>query len=170
VVVPGLLQTAGYATEVERLVPGEISEAEVARYVDMRLARQEVLDREPEPLRLSVVLDESVLYRVAGDGDVMAEQLDHLAELAERPSIDVRVLTLDRNVFVAAFGSFTVLTAQDSAAPYMAYVKDRVGPHYLDRQHEVDSHIELFSYLADVALSPSKSLDLIRTVCKERYR
>jgi transcriptional regulator with XRE-family HTH domain len=169
-VVHGLLQTAGYATEVERRGPRPVSEAEVAKYVGLRLARQDVLDRQPEPLDLSVILDESVLYRVAGCEEVMAGQLDRLVEQAGRPTIDVRVLPFASGEFSAAFGSFTLLTAPEATMPYMAYVKDRAGPHYLDRVHEVETHMELFSYLAGVALSRDDSLDLIRAVTKERYR
>ena len=124
--VPGLLQTAAYAAAVQRdeIVPP--TDDEVDRWVSHRLARQEVLHREPDPLKLAVVLDESVLYRVAGDGEVMAEQLDHLAGAAERPNIDVRVLPLDRGTHVAGWGSFTVLTSRGAAEPYMACVSDRV--------------------------------------------
>jgi transcriptional regulator with XRE-family HTH domain len=167
--MPGLLQTADYAAAVQRqrIVPP--SGEEVDRWVGYRLARQEVLSREPEPLRLSAVLDESVLHRVAGDGEVMAEQLDHLATQAARPTIDVRILPLDRGTHIAAFGSFTVLTSCGASSPYMAVVLDRCGAHYLDRGHEVDGHAELFKHLQDVALSPTESIDLIHAVAKERY-
>ena len=82
-------------TAVERTAAGSPTEEEVERWVRVRLARQAVLDREPDPLRLSVVLDEAVLRRVAGDREVMAEQIDHLVMMAERPNVDIRVLPLD---------------------------------------------------------------------------
>jgi hypothetical protein len=169
--VPGLLQTADYAAAVQRTdtVDGPPSEAEVARWVEHRLARQAVLTRRPDPLALSVVLDESILHRVAGDGEIMHDQLVHLAEMAVWPTIDVRLLPLDRATFVAAFGSFTIITSRGTAKPYMACVSDWEGVHYLDRAHEVDRHIRLFTHLQHVGRSPDESIEVIRTVAKERY-
>lgn len=170
VVVPGLLQTAAYATAVERVGPTpRPPDDEIAQRVDTRIARQRVLDREPEPLKLSVVLDESVLHRVAGDRDVMRQQLNHLAQMADRPNVEIRILPLDAGVFSAAFGAFQVLAAPGASGPYMACVEDRAGPHYLDRPQEIDAHATLFGYLSDVALPPAPSVDLLRSTSKEMY-
>lgn len=170
VVVPGLLQTAAYATAVERVGPAPLPRTdEIAQRVETRIARQGVLDRRPEPLSLSVVLDESVLHRVAGDRDVMRHQLDHLAQMAQRPNVDVRILPLHAGVFSAAFGAFQVLTAPGASRPFMACVQDRAGPHYLDRPQEIDAHATLFEYLSDVALPPATSVDLLRSTSKEMY-
>jgi transcriptional regulator with XRE-family HTH domain len=168
--VPGLLQTRDYATAVEHSTDEPSTEAAVAQRVAARLARQAVLIRQPEPLDLSVVMDESALYRVAGDEPVMAAQLAHLIEVAARPTIDLRVLPLTTGAFAGAWGSFIVLYAGGSSEPYMALVLDRAGPHYLDRKHEVETHVRLFGYLRRAALSPAESVDLIHTVSKERYR
>src|SRR6202035_799776 len=77
-VVTGLLQTEAYArhiissySRIEPMPPGMIG-----RMVSVRVRRQQVLDR--EDLRLSVVLDESVLKRRIGDESVMYEQLQRL--------------------------------------------------------------------------------------------
>src|ERR1700735_3729658 len=84
-VVTGLLQTEAYArhiiasySRVEPITPGMIG-----RLVRVRMKRQQVLDR--EELQLSVVLDESVLLRRVGDDSVMYEQLQRLAQDADRP-------------------------------------------------------------------------------------
>jgi transcriptional regulator with XRE-family HTH domain len=168
-VVPGLLQTAAYAAAVESRGPDLISEGEVTRRIDLRLSRQRVLRRKDDPLRLSAVIDESVLYRVAGDAEVMAAQLDRLAEEVGRENIGLRVLPFAAGDFSAAFGSFSVLAPRGDTEPFMAYVKDRAGPHYLDRRYDVEVHAGLFAYLESVSLSSGESLDLIRTVVQERY-
>ncbi len=167
-VVHGLLQTAAYATAVESIGPRPATVEEVARRVETRMSRRAVLDRRPDPLQLAVVLDESVLRRRAGDRDVMDAQLDHLAEMAQRPNVDLQVLPLDAGVFSAAFGAFKVLTSPGVPDPYMACVEDRAGPHYLDRPHEIEAHTVLFRYLAGVALPPDASLDLIHVVKETR--
>lgn len=167
VVVHGLLQTAAYAHAVESVGPDATSL--VDQKVETRLARQAVLARSPDPLLLSVVLDESVLHRVAGDRTVMAGQLEHLADIAGAPNVDVRVLALDSGVFSAAFGSFALLTSPGATDPFMAITEDRSGAHYLDRAPEVDAHSALFAYLFDAALPAADSLDVIQAAAKE-YR
>jgi transcriptional regulator with XRE-family HTH domain len=169
VVVPGLLQTDGYASAVERADPEPLSAEDIANRVRARQARQRVLTRQPDPLALSVILDESVLHRVAGDKSVMSGQLSQLLMSAARPTIELRVLPLDSGVFAAAFGAFSVFTSPESTEPYMACVEDRAGPHYLDRAHDVAAHVDLFQHLCDVALCPDETENLIRTIAKERY-
>lgn len=169
VVVHGLLQTADYAMAVEIVGPEPLSVEHVQRKVESRLARQLVLGRGDDPLGLCVVLDESVLRRVAGSGDVMAAQLEHLATVGEWPNVDLRVLAFDAGVFSAAFGSFSLYVQPGATDPYMAVTEDRSGPHYLDRAPEREAHTALFAYLSERALSPTESGDLIRRIAKE-YR
>lgn len=169
-VVHGLLQTSAYATAVERADVVPRSPEGVAERVRIRMARQRVLYRQPDPLQLSVLLDESVLYRPAGGSEVMAEQLDHLAAMSARPNVTVRVLPLNAGTFSAAFGSFTVLTKPEVSTPYMACVEDRCGGHYLDRRPDIEAHIYLFDRLVDLSLSPDETVELINRTRKERYR
>jgi transcriptional regulator with XRE-family HTH domain len=169
VVVHGLLQTPRYTEAIESVGPGTITQDEVLRKVEIRRMRQAVLTRDPDPLELAVILDESVLHRMAGDRDVMAEQLDHLTDVGIRPNVDIRILPLDAGVFSAAFGAFTLVSKRASTDPYMAWVEDRAGPHYLDRLPEIEVHTTLFRFLSGAALSPAASADLIRTVLKEKY-
>jgi len=169
VAVPGLLQTRGYATAVEEADPELVPSEVIDHRVKARQARQQVLTRQPDPLDLSVILDESVLHRVAGDRAVMRGQLSQLATFAVRPNIELRVLSLDSGVFLAAFGAFSVFTSPQSTEPYMACVEDAGGPHYLDRAPDVSTHVALFRSMCEVALSPTESLELIRTIAKERY-
>jgi hypothetical protein len=167
VAVHGLLQTATYAEAIERAESPWASES-VARRVQHRLDRQAALRREPDPLRLTVILDESVLHRVAGARDVMADQLRQLTEDAERPNIDVRVLPLDAGVF--PFGSFTLFTKPDAKAPFMAVTEDRGGAHYMERPHDLPVHVALFAHLIDSALSPAESVESIQRIAKEHYQ
>lgn len=166
--VHGLLQTEAYAYAVERSDATPKGDDAIAQRVSTRIARQAVLTRTPDPLHLSVILDESVLRRTAGSPDVMADQLEHLAAVAELPNVELQVLPLGAGVFV--FGSFTLLASRATAAPFMAITEDRAGPHYLDRPGDVDAHIALFDHLAGVALPPAASVDLLHAAAQERSR
>jgi transcriptional regulator with XRE-family HTH domain len=169
IVVPGLLQTEAYAMAVERAGPGR--EEDVIPRVRARIARQAVLFRNESPLELSVLLDEAVLYRTAGDHAVMASQLTHLVKVSfELPSLELRVLPLTAEAFNAAWGSFLILASPGASGPYMACTVDGFGVRYLDRPGEVAAHCAIFEQLSAVALSPADSRDLIATALQERYR
>lgn len=167
--VHALLQTPDYATAVESVGPVPSTDQAITKRVELRMSRQAVLNRKPEPLRLAVVLDESVLRRMTGGPDVMARQLGHLADVAERPNVDLRVLPLDAGVHAAAFGTFTLLSAPGATEPFMASVEDRTGHRYLESTHAVEAHSLLFDHLHDFALSPADSIDRITLAAKE-YR
>src|SRR5574341_251305 len=87
--VPGLLQTEEYAREVIRAIQGE---DHVDALVDLRMYRQQTLLERDEPPSTHFILDEAVIRRSVGGPDVMRRQLRHLAQLAERPNITVRVV------------------------------------------------------------------------------
>ncbi|RBQ17087.1 XRE family transcriptional regulator [Spongiactinospora rosea] len=90
--IPGLLQTAEYAKALfrGRLAPEE----EVEQLTAARMRRQEILNR-PNPPTLSVILDEWVLRRPIGGPVVMAEQLAHLLELAQRRNVTIQLVPYD---------------------------------------------------------------------------
>lgn len=94
--VPGLLQTEEYARAIHvahqqavLMPPGGFE-----RRVRVRMIRQRVLTTRNPPLEFSAVIDESVLLRKVGSRDVMHAQLRHLAEMAELPNIELRILPL----------------------------------------------------------------------------
>ena len=85
-VVAGLLQTESYARHIidsyDRVEP--IAPSQVTRLVRVRMRRQQVLDR--AALKITVVLDESVLLRRIGSDLTMYEQLQRLARSATAPT------------------------------------------------------------------------------------
>jgi transcriptional regulator with XRE-family HTH domain len=115
-VVAGLLQTDSYARHIissyGRVEP--VAPRMIGRLVNVRMRRQQVLDR--EGLQLSVVLDEAVLRRRIGDESVMYEQLQHLVRQADRPNLTLRVLPLDgqHSVFGESFVIFGFAADSDA--------------------------------------------------------
>ena len=79
--VHGLLQTEDYARAVIRAGrPGDTA-AEVDRRVEIRMTRQQILDRD-DPPRVRVVLNEGAVRRLVGGREVMRAQL---AQAGRRP-------------------------------------------------------------------------------------
>jgi transcriptional regulator with XRE-family HTH domain len=112
VLVPGLLQTAEYARALFVAAGADSDTAD--ELTAARLERQTILDR-PNPPHVVVVLDESVLHRLIGSPQAMADQLTHIAELSERPNISVQVITSGTGANAGLSGAFDL--ASGDGAP-----------------------------------------------------
>ncbi|NEC50010.1 helix-turn-helix domain-containing protein [Actinospica acidiphila] len=163
--VPGLLQTRAYAEAVHRASEVQCEEREVQHMVDIRMKRQELLERE-DPPHLWAVIDEAALRRQVGGREVMREQLTHLLTMAERSRITVQVLPFDRGAHAAAVGSFAVLRGQ---APELdvVYVDLLGGGLFMEKPEELERYKLAFEYLSAQALDFESSTDLIDRISKE---
>jgi transcriptional regulator with XRE-family HTH domain len=92
-IIPGPFQTASYARAL--FTPGADAD-KLDEMVAARMARQVIFER-ADPPHIVVVLDEMVLRRMIGSPVVMAEALDHMVELADRPNISVHILPSSEN-------------------------------------------------------------------------
>ncbi len=73
------------------------------------MIRQNLLSREP-PLRLSVVMDESVLLRRIGDRGLTHAQLLRLAAAADLPNVELRIMPLSNRETSLVADSFTIVS------------------------------------------------------------
>ncbi|MFB7763646.1 DUF397 domain-containing protein [Streptomyces xiamenensis] len=131
--IHGLLQTRDYALAVHHAAALRLAPEEIDRMVDARMRRQEILDRQPE-FRLWVVLDEAVLHRAVGGPQVMAAQIEHLMDLAQRPTIDIQVLPLGAGATAAGTGHFVILGRGTPMTTGIVYIELQQDGLYLDRQ------------------------------------
>jgi hypothetical protein len=166
-VIPALLQTRAYAGAIERLGHRPDSEVERIRRVDTRIARQAVLDREPDPLHLFAVIDETALGRSVGGPEVMGDQLSHLLAMLDRPNVEIRVVT-GAAALPASFGTFTLL-ATTGGPTDLACSGGIAGVGYHESPMAVHDYAGLFDHLVDVALDVDATAALIIDY-RERYR
>lgn len=158
IVVPALLQTDAYARAVEGAYHLPVTEDEILRRTEVRLARQAVLRRDPDPLNLHCLIDESVIHRSLGDRSTMIDQIDHLIEMAQLDNIDLRIIAFEDAPYGAAFGAFQLLTSPGSVGPYLACSEDLTGKHYHDSMDAVAAHHELFHHLSERAVDTEATL------------
>ncbi|MFJ7907370.1 helix-turn-helix domain-containing protein [Kitasatospora sp. NPDC096204] len=92
IIVPGLLQTPAYAKALAQAAVrrGAITPVEADERTDYLALRQEILGQKNPPT-VHAVIEDGVLLRPVGGPQVMAEQLRHLEDLAERPNITVQI-------------------------------------------------------------------------------
>jgi transcriptional regulator with XRE-family HTH domain len=164
--VPGLLQTAGYARAILAAGPDTVAE-ELDELVAARLTRQEILDR-PRPPQLWVVIDEAVLHRLIGSAQIMRDQLTHLTESAVRPDITVQVVPSGIGAHAGLLGAFVV--ADFEAAPSILYAETAVEGQTMERPALIAKAALAFDRLRAEALPRTASRDLIGKVVNERWK
>lgn len=157
--VHGLLQTAGYAAALFRADPLTLDEKDVARRVEVRMARQIVLERE-HPVKLDVILDEAVLRARVGGPDVMREQIDKLIVAATRVHVSLRIVPLGVGAHPGRSGAFQIFDFGDEAGP-LVYVTGADINAYLDQDDRIDHYSECFGRIAAQAAEPHQSIELL---------
>jgi transcriptional regulator with XRE-family HTH domain len=170
-VVAGLLQTEGYARHIidsyDRVEP--IAPSQVTRLVRVRLRRQQVLDR--LGLKISVVLDESVLLRRIGTDLVMYDQLQRLARECERPNMTLQILPLDaqHTVIGESFVLFGFEADGDAVLQDVVSTEQMRSGFILEGERETHLHRVAFRTLTEAALSPADSKKLILETAESRW-
>ncbi|WP_395109866.1 helix-turn-helix domain-containing protein [Actinomadura sp. SCN-SB] len=152
--VHGLLQTEAYARV---LLKNEDK-------VKSRMRRQEILDRDPGPL-VSIILDETVLYREVGGPQVMREQLEHLIELSRTEKVQLQIAPIQyvRNVH----GSFAIATRSDHRQ--VAYAVMAWGGETTTNEDDIAAVNGTFLVLQSEALNVRDTRSLIRKVIEEKW-
>lgn len=162
--VPGLLQTEAYATAIVVAGPEQIDEATVRELVDVRMKRQGVLRRTPRPLTLDVIVGEAAIRDLTGGREVMVEQLEHLVEASAARNVTVRVLPFTAGAHGASLGSHTLLRYDGLM---IGSTETPTGHLFFDRATSLDRLTLTMDYLAERALSPEASVELIRQVVRD---
>jgi transcriptional regulator with XRE-family HTH domain len=167
--VPGLLQTPAYARAVvERGLPAA-TDREVQRRVELRTKRAELLMRADAP-QFWAIMDEAVLLRVLGSREIMREQLEHLIAMAQKEHVVIQVVPLDVTNASAPNIPVTYLRFGGPELPDVVYLEHIRSATFLEDRDETEQYRVVLDQLADDALTPSESLDLLRRTLKERYR
>ncbi|MEV7329058.1 helix-turn-helix transcriptional regulator [Micromonospora sp. NPDC093244] len=160
--VPGLLQTEGYARAVLS-TGGLVPPSEVDLIVAGRIERQAVLRRD-DPPQFVAVIDEVVLRRPVGDGSVMAGQLRHLAAAAEWEHVQVRVIPAESPWHTGLAGPFVLGRLPDGTE--LAYLDNQLRGQVVTDPVDVASLGRRWESVTGEALPRRRSIELIREVAE----
>ena len=164
-VVPGLLQTPGYArtrilSSKALLAPEGDRGFDADAEVKARVARQKILNREANPPRYEAVLDEAVLAGRGGRGEVMRDQLAHLATLGQLPNVTLYVLLREAVVgeYYLPHTAFSLYRFADPDIPETVAVEALANDVVLQEKSDIARYTMVFDWLRDAALPPDQSL------------
>ncbi|MBR7834162.1 helix-turn-helix domain-containing protein [Actinospica durhamensis] len=158
--IPGLLQCREYA----RAVIGSnrsLSREEVERRVEVRIRRQEILDRPGAPV-FWTVLDEAALRRPIGGANSMQPQLEYLIEQTQRANVTIQLLPFSVGAHAAEGGAFVLLRFAEPELADLVYLEHLTGAQYLDRPEDVEQYSRVMDRISVDALTPEDTLRALK--------
>ncbi|MFK0289957.1 Scr1 family TA system antitoxin-like transcriptional regulator [Streptomyces sp. NPDC090442] len=160
-IVPGLVQTEGYARAQFVVSNPKATREEIEELLAARMSRQALLRADPSP-DLSLILDEAVLRRGFGGSAVMRAQLTRLADLTLTPTTVVQVLPFEHGGHALVGGTLTLMTLDDGAR--VAYEESITTGTLLEDLGIIAERQRAYDLLRACALTPAKSAAVIRSV------
>ncbi|MFI5895503.1 helix-turn-helix domain-containing protein [Actinoplanes sp. NPDC051513] len=161
VVVPGPFQIPAYARLLLGWFNKSLTEEQRRVRFDVRMQRRERLLESPDSPQYYLILDESVLKREVGGLEVMAQQLEFLAELAGRPGIHVRIVPLNKGAMLGTVGQFTVLDLAEDEDDAVLYRESFAADFISHDRREIAVHREMFEFFWLQSLNDEKTIRAI---------
>ncbi|MBE8471308.1 helix-turn-helix domain-containing protein [Streptomyces justiciae] len=164
-VVPGLLQTEGYARAVFRNRVPLYDEDEIEQLVTNRIERRDILHRKAPPMA-SFVIWEAVLRDRLGGEEVYADQVRHLREYSELPGLTLQILPLGRTSHAGLEGPLVLLETPEHQR--LAYSETQRGSTLIADPDEVGIVAQKYAMLRTQALNEEDTRDLLDRLLGER--
>lgn len=162
--IPGLAQTADYAYAVVSAIQVDEEGDDIEMRIGKRMSRQKILVR-PRPPQLNLIIAEHALRTGIGGPKVMARQLRHLVDLADRDHVSLRVIPNSVGAHAGLIGQFVILDfAKD---PTVVHIEARTTGLFRDDPEEVTLYRLTVEKLLEVALDEPASVELVRTLAKD---
>ncbi|MET8681772.1 helix-turn-helix transcriptional regulator [Streptomyces sp. NPDC004647] len=158
--VPGLLQTPDYTRAIVKAGLPHASDAEIKRRMELRAARQQLLDRESRP-RLVALLDEGILLRQVGGPRVMCGQMQHLRRLAVRDRVSIRIIKFENSASIGPGAPVTHMTFAAGGPSELIYLEQLNSALYLSRRADVDSYRHVLDELIYAAENRRDSMAML---------
>ena len=162
--VDGLLQIPAYAEAVARAGILDITEEQLRRGIELRTARQDLLDQE-DPPELHVILNEAVVTRQVGGKATMRDQIQHMITMAQRPNITIQVLPFSAGAHPGMKTGYVLLRFPEGYDDVdCVYLENSNGGVWQERSDHVVRYTEIFTRQRSLALSPRSSLALLTSL------
>jgi len=164
-VVPGLLQTEAYMRAI--LAVGPWDEGWRERALAARLRRQEILDRTDgtAPRLVAVVTEASLLYRWGAQAERRA-QIEHLAVMSRRPSVELRMLRFADGPHPGMSSLIYVFDFPDDDEPSVVYLENDTELQEVTKPGEVDAYKATFARIREAALAPAATRNYLDTLTR----
>ncbi len=158
-VMPGMIQTSEYTNAI--MSDGGVPEGDISTRVNIRMGRRHVLTRR-DAVDYVALIGEGALRQMIGSPEIMVDQLGFLLEVAQWPSVSVRVVPFDSGWHPALEGPAILI--ESATQPAMVYVELRDSGLFLHAGSAVTSYRKAANTVAGRAMSAEDSLAVIALV------
>jgi transcriptional regulator with XRE-family HTH domain len=162
--VPGFLQTEGYARALTRATLPLAPDQEIEGHVKTRMERACLLNNPAAP-KLWEIIHEAALRVPVGGPAVMREQLLSIAEAVRARRLLVQVHPFSAGAHTFMTGMVSLMTFED--APPVAYIEGAHIGQLIDETSLVERYRASYDLARAAALSPEASLTLIESAAKD---
>ena len=111
IILPGIVQTPAYATALFAAM--RFDAARVAEKLEVRMARQAILER-ADPPDITIVVWEPVLRHQIGTAGTMREQIARLLALSDMPTVTIHVLPSSHGANPGLGGAIQLAATDDA--------------------------------------------------------
>ncbi|MGW1005378.1 helix-turn-helix domain-containing protein [Streptomyces sp. NPDC002520] len=161
-VLPGLLQTDGYAREV--LALGGAKGDKLDQQVEARTGRRKLLEGDdPPPFR--ALLAEAVLRTPLQEASEWRRQLEHLLEVSQWPHVTIQVLPQQAGLHGLVSTAVMFLRLLDGRA--VAYTENALRGELVEEYGSVERMHRAYDAMRDLALNPAESRKVILQTLEE---
>lgn len=168
--IPGLLQTIGYAraliTATVQVDNIQDEQSIVESRVAVKAARREIITGR-KPVQFRALISESAVRDPIAPPDVMVEQLRHVIDVSAAPSVSIRVVPRDIGYHPGLSGPFVLYEFDD--APPVVHFEHHSSAAFDQNEDDIDSYRRAISALNSVARSEQESADFIAQVMVEKW-
>ncbi|MEU8855971.1 helix-turn-helix transcriptional regulator [Streptomyces sp. NPDC048556] len=161
-VLPGLLQTPGYAREI--LAAGGSKGEALEQQVEARMGRRELLLGEDSP-PFRTIVSEAVLRTPLRDVAGWRRQLEYLGELGARENVTLHVLPFSAGPYGLDSTALMFLRLPDGRT--VAYTENAYRGDLIEANQPVDRLQRAYDAVRDLALSPAESRKFVLSLLEE---
>ncbi|MEV7339383.1 helix-turn-helix transcriptional regulator [Streptomyces sp. NPDC093544] len=156
--VPGLLQSEGYARTLFGARVPLLTESQIEAQLTARMQRQTLLRERPNTA-FSFIVEEYVFQRRTGGTEVTRELLDHVLGLSELRNVEVQLLPMTRGVHAGLDGPIQLLETPENE--WFGYCEGQRSGQFIADPKSISVLHMRYAKLRSQALTPEDSLSLL---------
>ena len=156
--VPGLLQSEGYARALFQARMPLLTESQVEAQISARMERQSILVNRPDVV-FHFIVEEHVFQRRTGGTDVTRELIDHILELTELRNVELQLMPMACDVHAGIDGPISVLETPEHE--WFAYSEGQRSSQLIVDPKSISVLHTRYAKLRSQALNPADSRSLL---------
>lgn len=117
--------------------------------------------------KLWAIIDESVLRRLVGGGDVMRGQIARLLEVRSQPNVTTQIIPFGAGAHPGMVGSFVILDFPDASDQSIVYIESAAGGLFLEEDGEIGRYTLMFEHLRAAASGLDATAALLSGIAAE---